>query len=154
MTLPLRQSLLSVNFSVCGSQVHSSLAQVSAHTFPDSLNSASSRTSPVLSLSPYSITYNINAALEFVNSAIQDKEDGWGIVAVEQTSSSFKSEYSFGVVAEEESLHVLTEFKGIKVFQARRRRDHGVVGSEHNLVLAVLLHVIHQFHRISLGDIG
>jgi hypothetical protein len=59
-----------LDLSVCGSQVHSSLAQVSAHTFPDSLNSASGRTSPVLSLFPYSITYNINAALWFVNSVI------------------------------------------------------------------------------------
>ena len=66
ITLPLRQSLLSVNFSVCGSQVHSNLAQVSAHTFPDSLNSASGCTSPVLSLCPYSIAYNINPAYWFV----------------------------------------------------------------------------------------
>jgi len=39
------------NFLVCGSQVHSNLAQVSALTLPDSLNSALGRTSPVLSLS-------------------------------------------------------------------------------------------------------
>ena len=116
ITLPLRQSLLSVNFSVCSSQVHSSLAQVSAHTFPDSLNSASGCTSPVLSLFPYSITHNINAALQFVNSAIHDEEDGWGTVAVEQTSSSFKSEYSFGVVTEKQLLYLVAELKGIKVF--------------------------------------
>jgi hypothetical protein len=70
MTLSLRQSLLSFDLSVCGSQVHSSPAQVSAHTFPDSLNPALGCTSPVLSLFPYSIIYNINAAHQFVNTAM------------------------------------------------------------------------------------
>ncbi len=76
ITLSLRQSLLGANLSVCGSQVHSSLAQISAHTFPDSLNSALSCTSPVLSLCPYSIHQNINPVLYFVNSvtAIQAVE--------------------------------------------------------------------------------
>ena len=115
ITLPLRQSLLSVNLSVCGSQVHSSLAQVPAHTFPDSLNSASGCTSPVLSLFPYSIIYNINPALQFVNSEIQDEEDGWGILAIEKTSPSLKPKHSFGVVTEEQLLRVVAEFKGIKV---------------------------------------
>src|SRR4030042_2059696 len=59
ITLSLRQSLLDFDLSVCGSQVHSSLAQVSAHTLPDSLNSALGCTSPVFTLFPYSIIYNI-----------------------------------------------------------------------------------------------
>jgi hypothetical protein len=41
---------------------------------------------------------------------------GWGILAIEETSPSWKPKHSFGIVTEEQSLHVVAEFEGIKVF--------------------------------------
>jgi len=45
-----------------------------------------------------------------------NEETGWGILAIEETSPSLKPKHSLGIVTEEQPLHVVAEFKGIKVF--------------------------------------
>ncbi len=45
-----------------------------------------------------------------------NEEAGWGILAIEETSPSLKPKHSFCIVTEEQPLHVVAEFKGIKVF--------------------------------------
>ena len=73
----------------------------------------------------------------------EEQEAGWGILAIGETSPSLKPKHSFGIITEEQPLHVVAEFEAIKVFQAPRGCNHRVVSSEHNLLFAVLLHVIH-----------
>ncbi|OGN96759.1 MAG: hypothetical protein A2Z77_04040 [Chloroflexi bacterium RBG_13_51_36] len=40
----------------------------------------------------------------------------WGILAIEETSPSLKPKHPLGIVTEEQLLHVVAEFEGIKVF--------------------------------------
>jgi hypothetical protein len=44
---------------------------------------------------------------------MKKEEAGWGILAIEETSSSLKTKYSFGVVTKEQLLHVVGKAKGI-----------------------------------------
>lgn len=46
----------------------------------------------------------------------KNEEAGWGILAIEETRPLLKPKHSFGIVTEEQLLHVGAEFKGIKVF--------------------------------------
>ena len=49
--------------------------------------------------------------------AVHEELRGWlGNLAIEETGPSLKPKYSFCIVTEEQSLHVVAEFKGIKVF--------------------------------------
>jgi hypothetical protein len=47
---------------------------------------------------------------------MKNEEAGWGILAIEETSPSLKPKHSFCIVTEEQPLHVVAEFEGIKVF--------------------------------------
>jgi hypothetical protein len=47
---------------------------------------------------------------------MKHEEAGWGILAIEETSPSFKPKHSLGIVTKEQLLHVVAEFEGIKVF--------------------------------------
>jgi hypothetical protein len=47
---------------------------------------------------------------------MKNEEAGWGIPAIEETSRSLKTKHSFGIITEEQLLHIVAEFEGIKVF--------------------------------------
>jgi hypothetical protein len=47
---------------------------------------------------------------------MKNEKAGWGIPAIEETGPSLKLKHSFGIVTEEQPLHVVAEFEGIKVF--------------------------------------
>jgi hypothetical protein len=47
---------------------------------------------------------------------MENEEANWGILAIGETSPSLKPKHSLGIVTEEQLLHVVAEFEGIKVF--------------------------------------
>ena len=55
---------------------------------------------------------------------------------------------------QEQLLYFVREIERVQVLQAHGGGDHGVVGAEHDLFLAVLLHVADQLGRKAFGGIG